>query len=62
MCAKSHQITREEQDEYAVLSYRRSQSAGERGIFKGEIVPVTIQPKKGMYELSYLFPSPPLCR
>jgi len=47
MCAKTHQISREEQDEFAALSYRRSQSAGERGVFRGEIVPVTVQPKKG---------------
>jgi acetyl-CoA C-acetyltransferase len=47
LCAKNLGITREEQDEYAELSYRRSQAAGERGIFRGEIVPVTVQPKKG---------------
>lgn len=48
MCAKAHQISREEQDEFAALSYRRSQAAGERGVFRGEIVPVTVQPKKGI--------------
>lgn len=47
MCAKNLGITREEQDEFAALSYRRSQAAGERGTFRGEIVPVTVQPKKG---------------
>lgn len=46
-CAKNLNISREEQDEFAALSYRRSQAAGEQGVFRNEIVPVTVQPKKG---------------
>jgi len=38
-------ITREEQDEYAIQSYQRSQSAAERGAFRQEIVPVTVKQK-----------------
>ncbi|MDD2899980.1 MAG: thiolase family protein [Desulfuromonadaceae bacterium] len=33
--------TREEQDEFAIRSYRQAQAAMEKGIFKREIVPVT---------------------
>lgn len=47
VCAKNLSITREEQDEYAVQSYKRSLSAAERGVFRQEIVPVTVQQKKG---------------
>jgi len=47
LCAKNESITREEQDEYAVQSYKRSQSAAERGAFRQEIVPVTVKQKKG---------------
>ena len=46
-CAKNMGISREEQDEYAIQSYQRSQSAAERGAFHQEIVPVTVPQKKG---------------
>ncbi len=45
--AKKHGISREEQDEYAVRSYKRAQKATEDGILKEEIVPITIKTKKG---------------
>ncbi len=45
--AKKHNISREEQDEYAVRSYKRAQKATEDGILKEEIVPITIKTKKG---------------
>jgi len=45
--ARKHKITREEQDEYAILSYKRAQDAYRRGLFKEEIVPVTVKGKKG---------------
>jgi len=47
LCAKNLSITREEQDDYAIQSYQRSQSAAARGAFRQEIVPVTVQQKKG---------------
>ena len=47
LCAKNLSISREEQDEYAIQSYQRSQSAAQRGVFRQEIVPVTVQQKKG---------------
>ncbi|KRZ06563.1 Acetyl-CoA acetyltransferase, mitochondrial [Trichinella zimbabwensis] len=41
--AKEQCISREAQDEYAKLSYQRSASAWERGIFNDEVVPVTVK-------------------
>lgn len=38
-CAKNFGISREEQDNWAIESYRRSSEAQERGVFKEEIVP-----------------------
>jgi len=45
--AKRMNITREEQDNYAIQSYKRSADAWAKNIFKDEIVPVTIKPKRG---------------
>lgn len=47
LCAKECGISREEQDNFARESYRRSQQACERGLFKEEIVPVEIPQRKG---------------
>ncbi len=44
--AKKHKISREEQDDYAVRSYKLAQKATEEGILKEEIVPITIKTKK----------------
>eukprot|EP01027_Heterolobosea_sp_BB2_P023763 GEZU01035756.1.p2 GENE.GEZU01035756.1~~GEZU01035756.1.p2 ORF type:complete len:422 (-),score=162.06 GEZU01035756.1:230-1495(-) len=44
--AKKYNISREEQDKYAVEAYRKAQAATESGAFKNEIVTVTI-PQKG---------------
>jgi acetyl-CoA C-acetyltransferase len=46
ICAKEYSITREMQDEYATMSYRRTIDAQQHGYFKDEIVPVSI-PQKG---------------
>nr|OQO25849.1 hypothetical protein B0A51_09761 [Rachicladosporium sp. CCFEE 5018] len=45
--AKDHNVTREEQDEFAILSYKRAQEAWKQGLFDDEIVPVTVKGKKG---------------
>jgi len=45
--AERYQITRAEQDELAALSHKRAVEAIARGTFKGEIVPVTLQTRKG---------------
>lgn len=45
--AKKYEITREEQDEFAISSYKRAQEAWAAGLFKDEVVPVTVKGKKG---------------
>src|SRR5579872_2805171 len=45
--AEQYKITREEQDEYALLSQTRAARAIAAGRFDAEIVPVTIDGKKG---------------
>ena len=46
-CASSCGISREEQDAFAIESYKRSQAAVNEGRFANEIVPVTIPQRKG---------------
>lgn len=45
--SEQYGITRSEQDEFALLSHARAAAAREAGKFKEEIVPVTIQTRKG---------------
>lgn len=47
MCAKECNISREDQDNFAIESYKRSQAAVTGGLFDNEIVPVEIPQKKG---------------
>lgn len=47
LCAKEFHFTREMQDQFTVESYKMAQSAVEKGLFKNEIVPVTLESKKG---------------
>jgi len=47
LCARECGISRGEQDEFAIESYKRSQAATEGGKFKDEIVPVEIPQRKG---------------
>jgi len=47
LCATEHNITREEQDAFAVQSYNRSANAWKEGKFDNEIVPVEIPQRKG---------------
>lgn len=51
--AKKYSITREEQDEYALLSQKRAVAAIDAGRFKDEIVPIIISNRKGdiVYDL-----------
>src|SRR5208282_495023 len=44
--ARKWQITRQAQDEFAVLSQNKTEAAQKAGKFKDEIVPVTIADKK----------------
>ena len=46
LCATECKISREDQDAYTIESYKRAQAAWSKGLFKDEVVPVTI-PQKG---------------
>jgi acetyl-CoA C-acetyltransferase len=45
--ARKWQLTREEQDEFAAMSQQKAEAAQKAGVFKDEIVPVTIKTRKG---------------
>jgi acetyl-CoA C-acetyltransferase len=45
LCARKCAIPREAQDEFATMSYRRALDAQKNGLYKEEIVPVSISPK-----------------
>jgi acetyl-CoA C-acetyltransferase len=45
--ARKMNISREQQDEYAICSYRRAAAATESGYLKDEIIPVEIPQRKG---------------
>lgn len=47
LCAKECGFSREDQDGYAIQSYKRSADAWAKGKFKDEIVPVEIPQRKG---------------
>ena len=47
LCAKECNISREDQDAFAIESYKRSQAAWTDGKFANEVVPVEIVTKKG---------------
>jgi acetyl-CoA C-acetyltransferase len=46
-CATDYSISREEQDNFAIESYKRSAKAWSEGKFNEEIVPVSIPQRKG---------------
>lgn len=46
-CAKEKNISREEQDNFAIESYKRSAAAWDAGKFNDEIVPVSVPQRKG---------------
>jgi acetyl-CoA C-acetyltransferase len=46
-CAKEKNISREEQDNFAIESYKRSAAAWDAGKFNEEIVPVAVPQRKG---------------
>lgn len=48
--ARSHDISREAQDEFALQSHRRAIAATEAGRFADEIVPVEVKTRKGTVE------------
>lgn len=52
LCARDMKFSREEQDAFAIESYKRSAAAWSAGKFKNEIVPVTVKTKKGDVEFA----------
>lgn len=46
-CAEKHNFSREDQDAFAIQSYKRSAAAWESGKFKDEVVPVEVPQRKG---------------
>jgi acetyl-CoA C-acetyltransferase len=47
LCAKEHNFTREDQDNFAITSYTRAADAWKNGRFSDEIVPVSVPQRKG---------------
>ena len=47
LCAKEHDLSREDQDQFAINSYKRSKEAWDTGKFKDEVVPVEIPQRRG---------------
>jgi acetyl-CoA C-acetyltransferase len=47
LCARECDISRERQDEWAALSYRRAQNAVNEGLFANEVVPVSVPQRRG---------------
>ena len=46
-CAYSHNISREDQDEFAKTSYLRSKKAWDSGKFDNEVIPVSVPQRRG---------------
>ena len=46
-CASSHNISREDQDEFAKKSYLRSKNAWDSGKFDNEVIPVSVPQRRG---------------
>ncbi len=51
-CAERYHISRNEMDDFAIESYKRAQTAQQRGVFDREIVPVMIKTHAGTESLS----------
>ncbi len=47
LCARECNISREEQDEYAINSYKRAIEATEKGYFKDELIKIKVKDRKG---------------
>ena len=46
-CATEHNFSREDQDNFAIQSYKRSADASNNGRFKNEIIPVEVPQRRG---------------
>ena len=47
LCANEFKLSKKDQDDFAVESYKRSKNAWESGKFKNEIIPVEIKDRRG---------------
>lgn len=47
LCARECNISREEQDEYAITSYKRAIEATEKGYFQDEVIKMKVKDRKG---------------
>ena len=47
LCANEYNISREEQDAFAIQSYKRSSEAWNSGKFNNEVIPVSVPQRKG---------------
>lgn len=47
LCASTHELSREQQDEYAIKSYQKAQAATEAGMFAAEIAPIEVSGGRG---------------
>lgn len=52
ICVQENNFSREEQDSFAISSYKKAQEAIQKGFFKNEIVSVTIESRKGPQSVS----------
>ncbi len=52
LCAEKYKISREQQDEFAINSYKKSAAAWAAGKFAEEVVPVTVATRKGEVVIS----------
>jgi acetyl-CoA C-acetyltransferase len=51
-CVREYKMTREEQDAFAVSSYKKAQKAQQDSYFKKEITPLQIKDRKGLIEIN----------
>lgn len=47
LCASTHELSREQQDEYAIKAYQKAQAATEAGMFTAEIAPIEVSGGRG---------------
>lgn len=47
LCANKYNISREEQDSFAIQSYKRSSEAWNSGKFNNEVIPISVPQRKG---------------
>ncbi|MEX0945175.1 MAG: acetyl-CoA C-acyltransferase [Balneolaceae bacterium] len=47
LCAKECNISREDQDNFAIESYKRAIDAHKQGFFKNELIPIKVKSRKG---------------